>query len=297
MWRKDNGIKGILLYKSKMTLIATIATGKQSAKEVALLVKTVELFEPSASIFIFTDSETQPLLPTSSILKVQSFSTLNEYSGKTRSDMEALSGKMYPTLWHDFMIEKATAMKWIFQNEPEKAREGVWFLDADIALFAPLPRFEEKKTLALSPHFIRPTDERRYGHFNGGMVWLRKPDLLDIWRRATYSSRFFEQAALESVWDTCSEGERIEMPTQVNLGWWRHGQSVESPPEIEKKLGFQRVSGCMGLKYDDGVLQSVHTHWNEKSAFNAWIRTALQKIQKSHEPARKFLQALVSLGF
>ncbi len=281
-----------------MPLIATIATGKQAAKELTLLVRTLEMFEPSANVFLFTDSETTPLLPKTSILKMKILDTLNEYSGKTRSDMEALPGKTYPTMWHDFMIEKATAMKWIFQNESEKAKqEGVWFLDADITLFAPLPCFEGNKTLVLSPHFIRPADERRYGHFNGGMVWLRNPDHLDVWRRATYSSRFFEQAALEHVWTSCSDQERAEMPTQVNLGWWRHGQSVESPPEIEKKLGFQRATGCMGLKYDGGILQSVHTHWSEKSAFNAWIRAALQKIQKSHEPARKFLQVLVSLGF
>ncbi len=281
-----------------MHLIATIATGKQAAKEVILLLRTLEMFEPSANVFLFTDSDTAPLLPKTSILRLKILETLNEYSGKTRSDMEALPGKQFPTMFHQYTIEKAAAMKWIFQNESEKAKEqGVWWLDADISLFAPLPSFTASCQLALSPHFIRAADERRYGHFNSGIIWVRNPDLLDVWRRATYSSRFFEQAALEHVWATCNEQERMEMPIQVNLGWWRHGQSVESPPEIEKKLGFQRAQGCMGLKYDGAILQSVHTHWSEKSAFNTWIRTNLQKIQKSHEPARKFLQALVSLGF
>lgn len=279
-----------------MTLIATIATGKRSAKEVTLLVRTLELFQKDAELFILTDSETQPLLPTSSLIHIRLRSSLDAYSGKSRSDMEALSGRKYSSLFTDFTMEKATVLDWIFAEQPEKAQQsGVWFLDADIALFAPLPVYQAPLTLSLSPHYIRAADERRFGHFNAGMIWLRDTKHLDIWRKATHSSRFFEQASLESVWSSCPEEERQEMPTQMNLGWWRHGQSAEAPSTIEKKLGFQRSSGCMGLKYDGGILQSIHTHWSESSAFNTWIKGALLKVQKSHEPAKKFLQVLLCM--
>jgi hypothetical protein len=274
-----------------MTVIATIATGKKAAAELKCLLLTLELFEPGATLYVYTDNETSHLIPTSSI-RILKREAMNAYSGKSRPEMEALSGIRYKNLFTDFTMEKAKVLKWALED----SKEGVWFLDADVALFAPLPVFESPKTLVLSPHYIRTADERKYGHFNAGMIWIAAQRHLDIWERAALQTRFYEQAALEDVWTMCSEAERVEMPPQVNLGWWRHGQSVESPPEIEKKLGFQRQPGCMGLKYEGYILQSVHTHWYEASPFNAWIRGALQKIQKTHEPARRFLHAIQALS-
>jgi hypothetical protein len=277
-----------------MSILATIATGKKAASELKCLLLTLEIFEAGASLYVFTDSETAPLLPTSSRIRIHVKEALNHYAGKSRADMEAMPGRIYKSLFTDYTMEKANVLKWGMDmaGDEEIAKRGIWFLDADICLFAPLPTYMSPKTLALSPHYIRSADERKYGHFNAGMIWIRTISHIEIWKWAALQTRFYEQAALEDVWIKCSEQERSEMPPQVNLGWWRHGQSVESPPEIEKRLGFQRQSGCMGLKYEGYILQSVHTHWNEPSAFNTWIRSALQKIQKTHEPAKRFLQAI-----
>jgi hypothetical protein len=283
------------LQQQRMSLITTIATGKKSAAELKCLIQTLEMFESGASLYIFTDSETAPIIPASTLIRIQKLPCLDEFSGKTRAEMEALPGKNYKSMWSEFMIQKAFVLKWALEDAEQASKKGVWFLDSDIALFAPLPVYAAPKTLALSPHYIRPADERKFGHFNGGMLWIRDVKHLDDWKWATLSSRFYEQSALEDVWNVCPSDQRIEMPPQVNLGWWRHGQSVEAPPEIEKKLGFQRQPGCMGLKYEGFILQSVHTHWYEQSLFNAWIRNALQKIQKTHDPAKRFLQALTVL--
>lgn len=276
-----------------MSIIATIATGKRAAAELKCLLLTLELFERDVDLYVYTDALTKPILPTSSLIRIHIQEALNHYSGKSRAEMEALPGRIYGSLFTDFTMEKANVLKWALVLEERNGKKGgIWFLDADVCLFGPLPVFMAPKTLALSPHYIRTADERKYGHFNAGMIWLSSQAHLDSWKRAALHSRFYEQAALEDVWMQCPEAERVEMSTQVNLGWWRHGQSAESPPEIEKKLGFQRQPGCMGLKYDGYILQSVHTHWNEPSLFNAWIKGALLKIQKTHEPARRFLQAL-----
>lgn len=278
--------------ENKMSIVATIATGARAAAELKCLVLTLEMFEPGASLYVFTDSATNSLIPTSYSIRIHKHEAMNTYLGKTRQEMEALPGKLYLSMWTDFMVEKIKVMEWALENSKDAIKKGVWFLDADISLFARLPVFEAPKTLILSPHYIRLADERKFGHFNGGMIWTTSQKHLDVWRQATLQSRFYEQAALEDVWIACPEEERAELPPQVNLGWWRHGQSTESPPEIEKKLGFQRQSGCMGLKYDGYILQSVHTHWNERSLFNNWIRSALKKIQNTHEPARRFLHAI-----
>lgn len=275
-----------------MTIIATIATGPRAAAELKCLVFTLEMFEPGASLYVYTDSATNNLIPISSSICIHKRAALDAYTEKCRQEMEALPGKLYKSMWADFMTEKIKVMEWALTDAEHANKKGVWFLDADISLFAPMPVFCAPKTLVLSPHYIRPGDERKFGHFNGGMVWTTSITHLENWRQATFQSRFYEQAALENVWNMCPEVERAKLATQMNLGWWRHGQSVETPPEIEKKLGFQRQAGCMGLKYDSYILQSVHTHWNEPSLFNVWIRNALQRIQKTHEPARRFLQAL-----
>jgi hypothetical protein len=185
------------------------------------------------------------------------------------------------------MMEKATAMQWAFTERP--STNGVWFLDADICLTAPLPTIPATKRLGLSPHLIRTVDEARYGTYNGGMVWMGDVVLLDVWRRATYGSRFYEQAALEEVAKVAGT-DLVEFPIQDNFGWWRYIQSADAPPVIQSRFGYnRRVPGC-GLTYDGVALRSIHTHWEESSEFNAFLRDRLEFLARSHPPAKTLLQ-------
>jgi hypothetical protein len=189
-------------------------------------------------------------------------------------------------------MEKATIMDWVFTMRPEAKETGVWFLDADICLLAPLPKLPTGSRIGLSPHYIRAVDEGRYGHYNAGMIWLRDPALLDIWRKAAYGSRFYEQAALEAVGNSVSAEERVEFPIQDNFGWWRYLQSADPPPVIQGRLGYNRALAGCGLTYEGQALRSLHTHWDEASEFNAWMRTKLEFVGKAHAPAKAFLKSL-----
>jgi hypothetical protein len=269
-----------------MPLITTIVTGAAAVKDFQALMFGIQMFQPDAEVFVATDTATAPLLPSG----VNIHSIMDKYTGLTRKDMEAMDGHLYPTRFHDYTIEKATILQAVFDKYPEKAREeGVWFLDADICLFGPLPPVPPTYSLALSPHMIRPGDESRYGKYNAGFLWIREPFHLAVWRRATFGSRFYEQAALERV----AEGTDVyEFPIQNNFGWWRHIQSVDPPPVIESRLGYNRIPNCVGLKYDGEMLRSVHTHWVEKLAFNTWIRAKLEFVGRSHTPAKAWADYL-----
>jgi hypothetical protein len=83
-----------------------------------------------------------------------------------------------------------------------------------------------------------------------------------------------------------------EFPMQDNFGWWRHLQSADAPPVIEARLGYNRRFPCVGLTYDGAVLRSVHTHWDEASPFNIWMRGRLEFLARSHPPAKILVQHL-----
>ena len=267
--------------------IATLAT-TGAFKDLQTLLWTIRQWHPDAEVFLGTDAETASKLSDKS---VRTRTILDAYTGLTRKDMEAMSGRKYATMWHDFMMEKATVLEWAMEGTDE----GVWFLDADICLLAPLPLPLAGLDILLSPHMIRPVDERRFGEFNGGFMWIRNKALLDVWRRATYGSRFYEQAALEDVWAAVPEGQKARLPIQDNFGWWRFLQSTEAPPIIQARLGFNRVAPGVGLQYDGAVLRSIHTHWEEASEFNQWIRGKLEFLARAHAPAKALLGHLGKL--
>ncbi len=271
--------------------IATLATAG-AWKDLETLLWTIRQWHGDAEVFVAADTEIASKLVGQSSVHVRTL--LDDYKGLSRKDMEAMSGRTYPTRWHDFMMEKATVLAWALELASKEGgkggeEEGVWFLDADVCLLAPLVQPKAGLDLCLSPHMIRPVDETRYGRFNGGFLWIRDPGLLSVWKRATFGSRFYEQAALEHVWDSVADSKRAELPIQDNFGWWRFLQSTEAPPIIQSRLGFNRIAPGVGLQYDGASLRSIHTHWEEASEFNQWIRGKLEFLARSHAPAKALL--------
>lgn len=284
-------------------LVAVIITGAQAAKEFQTLLYTLDLWHPGADVFVNTDDPTATLLASAQKTKARLHiqKGLNAYTGLSRSDMEAMSGHVYATRFHDYTMEKAVAIEAAFAAKPEEAaREGVWFLDVDITLLASLPtafvRENPQACLGVSPHMIRPADEARFGHYNAGFMWFRDPSILAVWRRATHTSRFFEQASIEDmvehVRNTVGDTGIVTFPAQDNFGWWRYLQSPDAPPVHEGRLSFFRSPTSCGLTYGGQTLRSVHTHWSETSPFNTWIRGALERVAKAHGPAKVLLAHL-----
>lgn len=262
--------------------------GENTLKDFQVFVKTLEVWHSDAHLYVYTDSKT-PINSVKFKGTMHVNACLDMYTGKNRQEMEAIDGKIYKTLWTDFMYEKVAVLQWMLDTKGV-SDTGAWFLDADITFLAPLPEIPETTTVALSPHFIREMDEAKYGRYNGGFMWFKDKDLLDVWKKAGHTARFYEQSALEEVAKVATR--LYEFPIQVNFGWWRMFQSPRAPPEIQAKFSLFRAGKSLGIRYDGAPLQSIHTHWYQNDIsptgiFNSWIRAFVERY-KIHKPLSSF---------
>lgn len=264
-----------------MTTVATIVTGPQATDDFRIFLHSLQLFvDPLPSLHIATDDKTLPKLielPYSG--KRQFYSIMNRYEGMNRKEMEAKG------LFHAYTAEKLRILELAFTD----SKDGVWFFDADICFFGPLPILPDTVTVALSPHYIRKSDTELYGFYNAGFLWLKDPSWLEIWKAALPSSRFFEQAALEEVAKAAKDG-LYDIDINHNYGWWRMFQSPYPPSHQKEMFGINRAVGA-GITVENLSLGSVHTHFLEKSGtteeFNLFIGRQLGKLEKHHPPAYK----------
>jgi hypothetical protein len=278
--------------------IGLLVSGSDALADYNLFVATLEVWHPDAVLYVLADSETSVTrMPKSGALHIKQ-SALDKYKGKRRAEMEATSGTAYDSLFKEYTYEKANVIEWMFEIQPDLlTNSGSWFMDADIIHCAPLPAISESATIALSPHYIRVADETKFGHFNAGYMWIKDKALLEIWRAAGHSSRFFEQAALEDV--ARAAGSSVySFPPSVNFGWWRMYQSPHSPPDQQKKFSVYRPNPGIGLQFDGQTLQSIHTHWFQRDRsithqFNDWF-LRMCAILNTYEPMQQFLRTLQS---
>jgi len=276
--------------------VGLIVTGADTLFDFQVFVKTLSIWHPDAQLFVFTDFVTEPYIKAiKTTLTIHTRSALTKYAGKDRKVMELLPGTTYKTMWTDFMYEKANVLAWMFSTNPALKTQGAWFLDADITFLAPLPVIPSEAVIALSPHHIRPFDEARFGKYNGGFLWIKDDGLLDVWRTAGYTARFYEQSALETIAAVATEksvGNLYEFPIQVNFGWWRMYQGLEAPDKIQAKFSINRIDISVGLRYDGVPLQSIHTHWHDMASvtgfFNKWVDTFTQRFAGAHKPLKQW---------
>lgn len=276
--------------------IGLLVSGKEALADYNLFVSTLELWHPDAVLYVFADSDTHVTKKTKSGTLHVKQTALDAYKGKRRAEMEATPGRIYDSLFKDYTYEKANVIEWMFEMQADrKLDSGAWFMDADIIHCAALPILSEDAVVALSPHYIRAADEAKFGHFNAGYMWFKDCKLLEIWKSAGFTSRFYEQAALEQV--ALAAGSNLHVfPPSVNFGWWRMFQSPISPPDQQKKFSVYRPDPGIGIRYDGQMLQSIHTHWYQRDrsathVFNDWF-FRMSQILKSHKPMQQFLRIL-----
>jgi hypothetical protein len=204
--------------------------------------------------------------------------------------MEAIKRVTSKTLWYEFQMEKLKLLEWVFSADPETANtEGVFYLDSDICFFGPLPVIPDNATVALSPHYIKESDERKFGRYNGGFLWFRNVLSVSAWRDACPKSRFHEQAALE-CFDT--NGSIVyHFPMEVNYGWWRMWQGSSPPKILQDDWSANESAIFIGSR----PLQSVHTHFYNATdratkAFNDFV---INKLKSVSTPVAETLGSLL----
>ena len=272
--------------------ICTLATANAN-KDLCVFLFTLELFNISPpTVYLLCDSTIANALPPYKGT-IHTNTGLDIYTKYTRQQMSVMPGKTYKTLWEDFMMEKATVMEWAYS----KGEKAVFFADSDICFLGPLPQIPPAMKLAVSPHMIRQHDAQRFGYYNAGFLWSSDSTVPERWRKASLTSRYYDQAAVEDLVEQTPKSEVYEFPEQVNYGWWRMYQGTEQPDVLQAKWSIFRKEKHSGICVSGSPLLSIHPHWSEKTdhitqLFNKHVLAYLVRMGK-HPPAAALTKFLV----
>lgn len=286
--------------------IAMLVTDN-ALEDLRIFLGTLDLWTPfPPPLFIYTTRECAPkITKLKEALKYEGRlffkPALDAYGTLTRAQMEtARSAKGYPNLFYDFTLEKTHCMEWALKEIPVLNKEqGVLFCDADICWLGSCPTIPDGYTLAVSPHGIHPQDEAKYGIYNAGYLWTNSAELVKRWRDLTASSRFFEQASIETLVNSCDPKTVYRFGLHHNYGWWRMFQSLLRPAERQAQWSiFRSKEGThSGILVDGAPLISIHTHWTTNDTvtrlFNQYVLTMLKKLTKMPQ-TRKLVQIVGS---
>jgi hypothetical protein len=270
-----------------MVAVCTLST-INTIKDLSVFLYTLDLFNTvKPKVYLLCDSETAKLAPTMYKGPLTIDTGLDRYGTVDRKRMTNQRGMLYRTLWEDFMMEKATIMDIAFEKE-----DAVFFFDSDICFMGQLPQIPQTAQIAVSQHMIKPIDEDRYGKFNAGFLWTSDKKVPNLWREASKTSRFYDQAALEDVIKSFNHDQVHACEIQNNYGWWRMYQSTEQASSLQKDWSIFRneATPTAGIRVNGSALLSIHTHWSETNdivtvAFNKFVFNYLVRLGK-HSPAQ-----------
>ena len=276
-----------------MYAIATLANNN-ALDDLKVFLFSLQLYNENnlPDVYIYCDTQINTFLETQTLYKgiIHKKVVLDMYNGFTRAQMEKMSGKNYENKWVDLMCEKMNLLEWVYTVE-----KRVLFCDADICFLGGLPNIDDSVEVGLSRHFIRNRDEVKFGIYNGGFVFSSSNTMIDLWKTATKSSRYFEQAALEEL---CTKYTIYEFPIQNNYGWWRLLQGNESIEILKGQWSIKRNNTSSGICVQGMPLLSIHTHWKTNDIsikyFNDYVLTYLEKL-KSVDKTKKLIHFIKKL--
>lgn len=247
------------LKNTSLTAITTMATDT-CYKDLQLMLYSLYQYHNEMSVYVVCDKKVSESLrewvpSTLPTMKVYVVPTLDEYTGLNRNQMES-SGK-----WLEFMLRKCDGIDAAFANN----HSNVLFVDSDMVFLSEIDfsDFGDDNLscdIGRSPHHIKLANEKQFGKYNGGMVWVNHQGFTDWWKFSSHTrSRYFEQAALE---ETDLHFSSFDIPIQYNYGWWR---LYECDPELiqSREAMFRVIDGI--VKYDNKPLRTIHTHFGEKT--------------------------------
>jgi hypothetical protein len=262
-----------------MYAVGTLAN-KNAFYDLNVFLFTLQLWNDELpNLYIYCDSFIENYLISKKLYKGKLFikNALDAYTTYDRLKMEQLQGKEFPTLFGDFVCEKMNLLNWMFETE-----KSVLFCDADICFLGSLPQVDETKKLILSRHMIRESDEKRFGIYNAGFLYMSDSSIPNKWKNYTYTSKFFEQLSMEDLANEFIDSLDV-FPVQNNYGWWRLFQGKESVTTLQSRWKIKRSENSCGISVEDKPLLSVHTHWKTNDSttqmFNRFIMNYLEKVQ------------------
>ena len=251
---------GMQISSQNAKVACTLAIGKNATGELKRLVSTLAWWEPSLRLYVLTDDAALATTVAPAAIVVEKPS-LHEYTKMTKRQLEGTPGSEFPNMRTEMLYEKASVLEYVLARDPLATQSGVWFLDSDVMLLAPLPIIPENKDVALAPHYRLPILSMHGGVYNAGMMWFRDRDLIQTWRQAGPASIFYEQQALDHVASAAGDGLFQLEPEQDNFGYWNVYYGGPVTWRLFRMFdleGDPRV--CVGIRYKKKILRSMHVH-------------------------------------
>lgn len=266
---------------------STLFAGERGVDAV-LFLSSLSLHHPKAHVYISTDSNTYDwfLEHAKALfygLDLHWSLALDKYDLRLkREEMEASH------TWNDFMLEKVGVIERALSHHNDTI-----LLDADFVLLEPiyLPPESAGYQLGVSPHYMKPSEERKYGRYNGGMLWTNQYGLGAFWRQASAVSYYFEQAAIE---DLARRYVVFEFGPEHNLGFWRPVHDVISSEEFYSHLYFDGVAQKIMLR--NRTVSTFHTHILTRYPYdvgNKFSDIFVEMLRMSHDPIYARIAAVV----
>lgn len=245
---------------------------KQVKRDIIGLLFTLSINHPNSKCYLLLDTETndfinlfKPFLNIDIFVKV----CLDYWSCMNRNEMERDRN------WVEFQMKKSDALSFALENESDTL-----FLDSDIFLLKPINCIDKTKALGASPHYIRDSNHKRFGYYNGGVLWTNDRNLPNQWVKYSKTSRYYDQAAIE---DLVKENEHsyFEFGEEYNVSWWRMEENTE--PVSKMYTYFSTLESK--LFYKTKEVGFVHTHFTDplKKEFNQFIVNKLIECKRYKE--------------
>lgn len=249
---------------------ATICT-KDCKQEVVGLLLSLSIHHPKSTVYVMCDTKTKENYDHMSFkpnLNIIWCVTLDKYSDYNRVQMEKMN------IWSEFQMAKSLVLDEALKNESD-----CLFLDSDIIVTDEINDIDHSKELGVCPGFIREETYKKYGYFNGGMLWVKNKSIPQQWRNYTKSSRYYDQASIEDLYEFYKKNDMVfTFEDNYNLQSWRfivgeeNGEFIASymKPDVKSNRIF----------YKNKPLKFIHTHFN-KPEFEKLNRFFIQKMMEA----------------
>ena len=239
---------------TKPSSFATLCTYSCFQELVGFLI-SLSVHHYNEKIYIICDAKTYDEYNKMSfkpILQITWFCELDEYTNLNRKQMEA------KRIWSKFQMYKSVILDYALKIEND-----CLFLDSDIIITDVIDDIDTTKELGVSPGFVNNDIGKKYGFYNGGMLWVKNKMIPEQWREFTKISRYYDQASIEDLYKYYNESDNVFcFQDNYNLQSWRFICGVETGEQIMSHISVNKEK--QKVYYKDKPLKFIHTHFNHK---------------------------------
>jgi len=177
----------------------------------------------------------------------------------------------------DLTMWKMAIMLEVLKKEP-----CVVFYDADMVFLNPMVGIDlETYEAALTPHYMVPEEEKKWGRFNSGCVGTRSAEFVQEWRRVAVRTND-HTADQKFLMDVAPQFKYQELGMEHNFGPWR----LYSVPLEEGERRRRALTVDDTIRFEGKPLVNLHTHVRKFPLVGGFNDVVVDLLRKATDPLR-----------